>query len=195
MIIGDTTMEEIWKDIPGYEGQYQVSNLGRVKSLPRNVPGKNGSIRHLPGKLLSPADNDSDGYKFVMLTKNSKSTHMLVHRLVATAFIPNPENKPQVNHKDCIPSNNELSNLEWSTQSENMVHASNNSTASKKKLAKMLAFSNRCTSISVMCVETGEVFSSCNQASKVFRVDDDTIKRLADTGDLGKCGYHFKYCE
>lgn len=105
--------EEIWKDVIGYEGLYQVSNLGRIKSLPRNGTVKNTIILRTDGKL----------YDVVRLRKNDIPKPFLVHRLVAIAFIPNHENKPCVNHIDGIKHNNMLSNLEWVTRSENEKHA------------------------------------------------------------------------
>ena len=94
-------MEEIWKDIEGYEGTYQVSNLGRVRSLDRYVPfGTNSSrLRKISGKVLKQQPHNK-GYWVAQLSKDSKLSLYLVHRLVATAFIPNPMNKEMVNHKD-----------------------------------------------------------------------------------------------
>lgn len=115
-------MEEIWKDIKGYEGLYQVSNLGRVKSLRRLVKFSNGSIREYPEKILK--QYKANGYWVVGLNSHGKKT-VGVHRLVAEAFIPNPDNLPQVGHKDeknfktgneC---NNNVDNLEWTTAKEN----------------------------------------------------------------------------
>jgi len=121
-------MEEIWKEIVGYEGHYEVSNLGNVKSL------KYGKIR-----ILSKRFN-GDGYLCVMLYLNNKTKHFKVHRLVGVAFVPNPEDKPQINHKDGIRSNNVSSNLEWMTNSENAKHGYDNNgrihPRSGKKLKK-----------------------------------------------------------
>ena len=99
--------KEIWKDIDGYEGLYQVSNLGRVKSL-----------HHNKEKILKGSYN-SKGYYFVKLCKNGISKSIFVHRLVAQEFIPNPDNLPIVNHKDENPRNNNVDNLEWCTQKYN----------------------------------------------------------------------------
>jgi len=96
-------MEEIWKDITGYEGLYQVSNLGRVRSLDRYIERMNrwGKLQKqlIRGKILSPG-SDKDKYLSASLSKNKVTSYISVHRLVATAFIPNPDNLPQVNHKD-----------------------------------------------------------------------------------------------
>lgn len=105
---------EIWKDIAGYEGLYQVSEYGNVKSL--YYQGKKRE------KILKPTEDDK-GYLFVNLWKNRKSKSMKIHRLVAQVFISNFENKPQVNHIDGCKTNNCISNLEWCTKSENEKHA------------------------------------------------------------------------
>lgn len=111
-------MEEEWRDIIGYEGLYQVSNLGRIKSLYKKVICKNG-FRSCKEKILK--NNSYGDYNRIQIGKKSK--HFLVHRLVAKAFIPNPENKPCVNHINGIKTDNRKENLEWSTYSENTIHA------------------------------------------------------------------------
>lgn len=111
-------MEEIWKDIKGFEGLYQVSNLGRVRSLDHYVKNGHGN-RLVHGKVLKPYKS-SHGYLFVALGKKAK--HRSVHRLVATAFIQNLENLPDVNHKDENKSNNVSSNLEWCNHSYNALY-------------------------------------------------------------------------
>lgn len=100
-------MEE-WRNIAGFEGIYMVSNLGRVKNVKRD-------------SILSPGRN-SKGYLRVILCNNGTKKQVLVHRLVALAFIPNPDGKREVNHIDCNKQNNAVSNLEWVTHSENMRH-------------------------------------------------------------------------
>lgn len=114
-------MKEIWKDVEGYEGLYQVSNLGNVKSLSFGARNIRKSNVH---KLLKLSPTNCGYYK-VQLYKNGKSKMLYVHRLVATAFIPNPDKKPQINHIDGNKANNASYNLEWATSSENMRHAIN----------------------------------------------------------------------
>lgn len=108
---------EIWKDIEGYEGMYQVSNMGRVRSLDRVKPNSGGQIAK--GHILPQSDN-GHGYRFVSLWKFNKGRRFYVHRLVASAFIPNPNNFPIINHKDENKSNNRYENLEWCTQKYNI---------------------------------------------------------------------------
>lgn len=107
--------EEIWKDVTGFEGKYQVSNTGKIRSLAYHK--KNGRIKEL--KPFS----DKGGYMRVKFCKDGKETTVKVHRIVALEFIPNPQNKREVNHIDGNPKNNMVENLEWATPSENMTHA------------------------------------------------------------------------
>ncbi len=110
--------QEIWKDIDGYEGIYQISNLGRLKSLERKI---NYGNRILKEKILkSPVANI--GYCMVNLYKDNSRKLVLIHRLVAVAFIPNPKNKLEVNHIDSNKLNNKAENLEWATKRENLTH-------------------------------------------------------------------------
>ena len=125
-------MSEKWKDIKGYEGLYQVSNLGRVKSLGRETLSKRGVLMKFKGRMLSLNSKDKDGYILVSLVRNKQKTTSKVHRLVCEAFLPNPENRPQVNHKNGIKNDNRLDNLEWCTSSENQLHSIH--TLSKKIL-------------------------------------------------------------
>lgn len=111
-------MKEIWKDIKGYEGIYQVSNLGRVRSLNRTYILNNGNPQSAKGQIMSQYDT-KDGYKGIKLRGLCVRKSFRVHRLVAQTFIPNPENLPEVNHKDENKHNNIVSNLEWCTPKYN----------------------------------------------------------------------------
>lgn len=125
-------MLEIWKDIKGYEGLYQISNFGRIKSLPKKrINGTNFYIQK--EKILKP-QLKTKRYLGINLTKNKMHKNFLVHRLVAEAFIDNPYDLPQVNHKDCNKLNNNINNLEWCTQEENLNHALRNGLLTKGRL-------------------------------------------------------------
>lgn len=117
-------MTEVWKDIDGYEGLYQVSNMGRVKSLERtrnmNQPGHDKPVR-VSERILK--FGSSLGYLSVRLSKDGLVKQIRVHKLVALAFVPNPLGKPHINHKDGNKHNNRFDNLEWVTPSENQQHA------------------------------------------------------------------------
>lgn len=113
-------MRKIWKYVKGYEGLYKVSNYGEVKRMSGKVPRGDGFIG-VKGGVLIPKDNGK-GYLRVKLTKNNKEKRIMLHRLIATAFVENPLNKPNVNHIDGNKKNNTINNLEWCTQSENMKH-------------------------------------------------------------------------
>lgn len=123
-------MEEVWKDIKGYEGIYQVSSLGRVKRLAHTCVNTKQVKRHLPERMLLPT-KQSNGYVHVHLHQQNKTQGISVHRLVATAFIPNPNNLPQVNHKDEDKTNNNVENLEWCTAEYNINYGTG-----KKRLSE-----------------------------------------------------------
>jgi hypothetical protein len=113
---------EIWKDIENFEGRYQISNLGRVKSLPRIVKRNNWSNQTINEKILKTFINKG-GYEIAVVQNGSRGKHLAIHRLVALAFIPQIEGKTFVNHIDGVKTNNAISNLEWCTRSENEKHA------------------------------------------------------------------------
>lgn len=123
---------ESWLDVAGYEGLYQVSNLGRVKSLGRKVVVRQKRYKqprtmHWKSRILKPAinkpTNHKGSYVKIVLRKDGISRTKEIHRLVAAAFIPNPDNKPVVNHIDFDGTNNHFSNLEWCTVAENNRHS------------------------------------------------------------------------
>lgn len=115
---------EIWKDIPGYEGFYQASNLGNIKSVERYYVGGCGCRRKVGG--IRKPHKMKDGYLHLMLCKNGNKKHFLVHRLIAITFIPNPNNLPEVNHKDENRQHNSVDNLEWCSSSYNSNYGNRN---------------------------------------------------------------------
>jgi hypothetical protein len=152
-------MEEIWKDIKGYEGLYQISNLGNIKKLRfiNNITNKEKVFDIKPQLINS-------GYYKVVLYKNGKYKNKTIHRLVAEAFIPNPTNKPVVNHKDGNKKNNNVENLEWCTYSQNNKHAYKNNLM--KPFAK------------------GKFGSNNPKAKKVNMLDKKTNKLIKTFGSL-----------
>lgn len=181
-------MKEEWRDIPGYEGLYQVSNFGRVKKLDTYLADKNGRRCHRKGCVLKPniwkqKTRLSTNRVAVDLYKNGKRKTFRIHRLVALAFIPNPENKPDINHRDGNGENNRTDNLEWVTKNENMWHA-----------RYTLGFQNGFKNKAVRCIETGEIFPSTAEAARIKGVDQSSISRAANKKRLKRtAGYHWEF--
>lgn len=165
-------MKEIWKDIKGYEGLYQVSNLGRVYSYPRN--GTNGGIRTL---------TNMNGYLRVPLKKNGTTFNAGVHRLVAEAFISNPENKPTVNHKDGDKLNNRVNNLEWATHKEQLTHSFTHNLRDRQ-----CAIQRGCELISKLNTHDIIKFKSCKELSEYLG-----YKRGWLSSQVRKYGNTFEY--
>lgn len=147
----------IWRDIEGFEGYYQVSNTGLVRSLDRRIVYKNGQANIHKGRVIKHKINNK-GYHRVSLSKNNEWKEYLVHRLVAKAFLPNENNLPQVNHKDCNTHNNEVENLEWCTMQYNLDYGDRGASISKAKKGK--------TGKPVICVDLNLRFKSAREASE-----------------------------
>lgn len=116
-------MSETWIDIQGYSGLYQVSSMGNVRSLKRTVLHPHSKTRTYPAKMIIPKTAGHRGYRYVRLSKGGHTEKWKIARLVALHFIPNPENKRVVNHKNGNKGDDRVSNLEWNTDSENQKHA------------------------------------------------------------------------
>lgn len=158
-----------WKDVPGFEGRYMVSNDGYVFSVGKGV--------------LLKGNQKKTGYLEVTLAKNNRLTYKLLHRLVAEAFIPNPENKPQVNHKNGDKADNRASNLEWVTESENHRHR-------YEVLGQRGGRSK-----TVICVETGQIYPSAKAAAVALGLQRSSITCCC-LGTRNKAGnLHFKFLE
>ena len=148
---------EVWKDVVGYEGLYEVSSYGRIKRLEREYWHTHNKTNSKIKELILKLDSINKKYEQIGLTKNSITKNYSVHRLVAIAFIPNKDNKPVVNHIDENKLNNKLCNLEWATQSENINYGNRN-----KKVADKI--SKEIKSIDKNGVET--IYKSALDAEK-----------------------------
>ena len=168
--------EEIWKPIKNYEGFYEISDKGNVRSVERVVKSGRGH-RTVPSTLLKPALGEW-GYETVSLSKNNKHLTQRVNRLVAQAFIPNPNNYPQVNHIDGNKLNNCVENLEWCNASQNMLHCHIN------------GLSGWGTPIRI--VETGEVFNSVTNCARAINGQVSLIRACLDGKRKTHNGYHFE---
>jgi hypothetical protein len=165
-------MEEIWRDIQGYEGFYQVSNMGNVKSVERLVKHFLYGERFACSQILKPAKNNR-GYLCVSLWKDGKGVSKTVHRLVLNTFIPNINNKPEINHLDGNKENNVITNLEWSSISENRKHAYNNKlklpSNEKRVIQKNLIgnviniFNSMCEAERITGIPKEEISKVCNR--------------------------------
>lgn len=178
---------EIWKAVVGYEGKYEVSSIGRVRSIPRYVRNSVGSQTFVEGKILT-ASKDKAGYIHVSLSDSEyKTRRWSVHRLVAIAFLKNPDNLPVVNHKDENKSNNCVENLEWCSQSYNLSYKD----GQKKRRQQKIEMYNR---------ETGEyikTFNSIDEASKETGTNRTTISQVASNnyGRRSAGGYIWRYAK
>lgn len=157
---------ENWKDIPEYEGLYQISDFGNVRSIDKYSNMPRGGVQFYKGKQLK-LNIGSRGYAFVWLFKNRIKKYHAVHRLVALCFIDNPTNKPDINHKDLKKSNNHYLNLEWCTKSENTKHAYD---------AGVLTGSFKGTP--VKNTVTGEIFNSINEAATSIKIKRKTLSNM-----------------
>lgn len=180
-------MCEIWKDIKGYEGHYQVSNMGRVKSLERKILNSRGRYDTKHERILKIQYNKRvDVYEVHLKLKRVRKCYK-VHRLVAEAFIPNPENKPEVNHIDGRRENNCVENLEWSTTSENLNHA-------YQKLNRTIVRNGcrkrKCKSISKEGNE--QIYNSIAEASRSTGISETQIRRILNKECKNKL-YDFMY--
>ena len=215
-------MEEEWRAVKDYEGLYEVSNIGRIKSLNYNGTGKEGLLKQ---------QSNHKGYKTVMLRKDNKGKTFKVHRLVAEAFIPNPENKPQIDHINCIRDDNRVENLRWVTGKENMENPltkeKRHSKETKKKISESHKSKNtpmygkhhteetkkkmseshkgkvfteehrnkigKSNSKMVYCIELDKIFESATEASRELGIKQQGISCCCICKRKTAGGYHWRY--
>ena len=168
-------MEE-WLNIYGYP-EYKVSNTGKVKSL-----------KYGKEHILKPRNNKKS-YKQVILYSNGKIKPILVHRLVAEAFIPNPYNLPEVNHKDENKNNNNVTNLEWCSHKYNM----NFGTRTKRSAKAHTGIYNTKTSKKVICIETGIVYQSLSEIKRQIGFSQSNISQCCNGKRKSAYKFHWKW--
>lgn len=176
-------IEEVWLPVVGFEGLYEVSNLGNIKSIERNGTKKGG--RTLSNVL------DTYGYQMCKLRNKNIIKMVKVHRVVAQAFIPNIENKPQVNHKDGNKLNNCVNNLEWVTSKENINHAVKHNLIDVKKNLKNFE------GIKVNQIHDGRIintFNTVSEASKITGINRTGIQKVLRGIQKTSGGYYWERC-
>ena len=162
-------MIEIWKDVKGYEGKYQVSNLGRVKSLKR----WSGTKFYYRKYILNNYINKNNGYVYVCLTKNNKSKNARLHKLVAEHFLDNPNNYTQINHIDGNKSNNCVDNLEWCNGSYNI----------RDMYERKGKYKN-----DYKIIQTYKNLKSCSKVGKIFNMSGENIRQILIRNNIQRNG-------
>lgn len=182
---------EIWSPIDGYEFSYEISNMGRVKSLGKYVQhGKNKLTFH--PSFIRKIQKCSNGYLFIILCKESKTKMKLVHRLVAKAFIPNPENKPQVNHKEGNKKDNRATELEWATKSEDNIHRYRYLKIPPVR-NKGISGNDNNRSKKVLCTNNNITYESAGDAARKLNTHQSNISRICRNESTHYKGLNFKY--
>ena len=184
---------EIWKDIKGYEGLYQVSNLGRVKSLERDVFNYRGTLMHHMEEKILVQRIGKRGYAYVNLYLNGKYKSIQTHRLVALAFIPNPENKPQINHRDEVKTNNVVENLEWCTSFYNNHYGTR--TERQKQNHKNVKLGNNPRAKAVFCEELNKTFDCAKRVEEELGISGSQICRACNGKQKTAGKLHWKYAD
>ena len=179
--------QEEWKDIKGFEGLYAISNYGRVKSLKRICRANTCGLRTIEEKILSPCVASS-GYCIVVLSKNGAHKSCSIHRLVAEAFIENPENKKEVNHKDECKTNNIFTNLEWCDRAYNANYGTSVKRCSAKKFKKV-------AQIDINSGVVIRVFPSAKLAEEMTGISRKNISMVCLNKRKIAGGYIWKFAE
>ena len=179
-----------WKDIVGYENEYQINQFGEIRTLKDSPKLKKYDV-------LKPQISKRNGYVYQMLYKNGKEKLLRVHRLVAMAFLPNSNNLPQVNHKDGNKQNNSVDNLEWCEQSDNMKHAYKNGLQiPSENQRKAIINTNKLKQKKVCQIKDGEVintFSGISEASRQTKISISCISRCCNLKRKSTNGYEWRF--
>ena len=179
-----------WKDIVGYENEYQINQFGEIRTLKDSPKLKKYDV-------LKPQISKRNGYVYQMLYKNGKEKLLRVHRLVAMAFLPNPNNLPQVNHKDGNKQNNSVDNLEWCKQSDNMKHAYKNGLQiPSENQRKAIINTNKLKQKKVCQIKDGEIintFSGISEASRQTKISISCISRCCNLKRKSTNGYEWRF--
>lgn len=179
-----------WKDIVGYENEYQINQFGEIRTLKDSPKLKKYDV-------LKPQISKRNGYVYQMLYKNGKEKLLRVHRLVAMAFLPNPNNLPQVNHKDGNKQNNSVDNLEWCEQSDNMKHAYKNGLQiPSENQRKAIINTNKLKQKKVCQIKDGEIintFSGISEASRQTKISISCISRCCNLKRKSTNGYEWRF--
>ena len=191
-------MEEIWKDIEGFEGIYQVSNLGKVRSLDRyvNTAILHSKLKKTKGRILKQSCN-IHGYSFVSLGKKPKPYS--VHRLVAKTFIPNPKNKEFVDHINTVRTDNRVENLRWATRSENNRNPNTTAKQSLYRKGRTLSENTKkklketAQKYKIICIETNYCYESIKECAKKTNIDAGHIGQVCRGKRKTAGGFHWKY--
>ena len=177
-----TTVKEVWEDIPKYEGYYQISNMGRIKSVSRTIVDKNGIARTYKDRILCP--RWQNGYRMAVLSKENIAVPIFIHRIVAKVFLGEPEKSGLVvNHKNSIRSDNRVENLEWCTQGENIRHARAADRYPKNPRSKAIVCSNGCT------------YESITSAAKLLGIRRSNLQLVLRGKRKHVCGLSFWFAD
>jgi hypothetical protein len=189
--------KEIWKDVAGFEGHYMVSSIGNVKSVDKKVKGGKSGLKLKKGKILKQITTYR-GYKRVSMSRDGKSKHFFVHRLMAIAFLENPENKPYINHKDGKKINNVIDNIEWCTPQENSIHLyhvlkyslppESRERSNEYQRKRMVALGKP-----IKCIEDNALYISVQQAADTYGITRRGIRWLIQNNKTSKSGKTFCY--
>jgi hypothetical protein len=178
---------EVWKEIKGLEGFYEISNLGRVKSISRVVKSsiqKNGF--RITKEKIKPSQNNGNGYLQLYVQINNKRKIYYTHRLVALAFIPNPNNKPEVNHINGDKSDNRVENLEWCTRKENINHAFDLGLMKNRKTGKRVK-------VLQILEDNIVLWDSISDASNSLKIDSSSISKVCKNINKQAGGFKWRY--